>query len=88
MTNNEAFAAFASVIESNPRYMELIEKQDNQTINDDELTELTDIVDDVFFNPFMFKNFMAIDEEEDEEENERIKAQVQDMIDRGIIGVR
>ena len=88
MTNNEAFAAFASVIESNPRYMELIEKQDNQTITDDELTELTDIVDDVFFNPFMFKNFMAIDEEEDEEENERIKAQVQDMINRGIIGVR
>ena len=85
MTNNEAFAAFASVIESNPRYMELIEKQDNRTITDEELTELTDIVDDVFFNPFMFKNFMAIDEEDDPEEDARIKAEVQSMIDRGII---
>ena len=86
MTNMEAFTAFAAVIESNPRYMELIEKQDNQTITDDELTELTDIVDDVFFNPFMFKNFMAIDEEDDPEENAKIKAQVQDLIDRGVIG--
>ena len=85
MTNNEAFAAFASVIESNPRYMELIEKQDNQTITDDELTELTNIVDDTFFNPFMFQNFMAIDEEDDPEEDERIKAKVQSMIDRGVI---
>lgn len=85
MTNNDAFAAFASVIESNPRYMELVEKQDNQTITDEELTELTDIVDDVFFNPFMFKNFMAIDEEDDAEEDARIKAEVQSMIDRGII---
>lgn len=85
MTNNEAFAAFASVIESNPRYMELVEKQDNHTITDAELTELTDIVDDVFFNPFMFKNFMAIDEEDDAEEDARIKAEVQSMIDRGII---
>lgn len=85
MTNNEAFAAFASVIESNPRYMELIEKQDNQTITDDELTELTDIVDDTFFNPFMFQNFMVIDEENDTEEDARIKAEVQSMIDRGII---
>ena len=88
MTNNEAFAAFASVIESNPRYMELIEKQDNQTITNNELDELTDIIDDVFFNPFMFKNFMTIDEEEDEDETERLKKQVQSMIDRGIIGVR
>lgn len=85
MTNNEAFAAFASVIESNPRYMELVDKQDNQTITDEELTELTDIVDDTFFNPFMFKNFMMIDEEDDPEEDERIRAKVQSMIDRGII---
>lgn len=86
MTNNDAFAAFASVIENNPRYMELVEKQDNQVITDDELTELTNIVDDVFFNPFMFKNFMAIDEEDDPEEDARIKAQVEDMFARGIIG--
>lgn len=85
MTNNDAFAAFASVIENNPRYMELVEKQDNQVITDDELTELTNIVDDVFFNPFMFKNFMAIDEEDDPEEDARIKAQVEDMIARGVI---
>lgn len=87
MTNNDAFAAFASVIESNPRYIKLIEKQDDQTITDEELTELTNIADDVFFNPFMFKNFMAIDEEDDPEENARIKAEVQSMIDRGIINV-
>lgn len=86
MTNNEAFAAFASVIENNPRYMELVEKQDNQAITDEELAELTDIADDVFFNPFMFKNFMAIDEEDDPEEDARIKAEVEDMIARGIIG--
>jgi hypothetical protein len=86
MTNNDAFVAFASVIESNPRYMELVKKQDNQTITDEELTELTDIVDDVFFNPFMFKNFMTIDEEDDPEEDARIKAQVEDMIFRGVIG--
>lgn len=85
MTNMEAFAAFASVIESNPRYMELIEKQDNQTITDEELTELTDIVDDVFFNPFQMKNFLSIDEEDDPEEDERIKADIQDMIDRGVL---
>ena len=86
MTNMDAFTAFASVIENNSRYMELIEKQDNQTITDEELTELTDIVDDVFFNPFMFKNFMAIDEEDDPEEDARIKADVQRMIDKGVIG--
>lgn len=86
MTNNEAFAAFASVIESNPRYMELIEKQDNRTITKEELTELNDIVDDIFFNPFMFKNFMAIDEEDNPEEDARMKAQVEDMIARGVIG--
>ena len=86
MTNNDAFAAFASVIESNPRYMELIEKQDNQTITNEELTELNDIVDDIFFNPFMFKNFMAIDEEDNPEEDARMKAQVEDMIARGVIG--
>ena len=85
MTNMEAFAAFASVIESNPRYMELIDKQDNQTITDDELTELTDIVDDVFFNPFMMKNFMEIDEEDDPDEDAHIKAEVQRMIDEGVI---
>lgn len=88
MTNMDAFAAFASVIESNPRYMELIEKQDNQTITDEEMDELTDIVDDVFFNPFMMKNFYQIDEEDDPEEDEKIKAEVQRMIDKGIIGVR
>ena len=85
MTNMEAFAAFASVIESNPRYMELIEKQDNQTITDEETDELIEIVDDVFFNPFQMKNFLAIDEEDDPEEDERIKAEVQSMIDRGVI---
>lgn len=85
MTNNDAFAAFASVIENNPRYMELVEKQDNGTITDDELTELTDLADDVFFNPFMFKNFMAIDEEDDPDEDARIKAEVEDMFARGIL---
>lgn len=85
MTNNDAFAAFASVIESNPRYIELVEKQNNQTITDEELTELINIADDVFFNPFMFKNFMMIDEEDNPEEDARIKAEVQSMIDRGII---
>ena len=85
MTNMEAFAAFAAVIESNPRYMELIDKQDNQTITDDELTELTDIVDDVFFNPFQMKNFLAIDEEDDPEEDAWMKAEIQRMIDKGVI---
>jgi len=85
MTQIEAFSAFASVIENNPRYMELAEKQDNHTITDEELTELTNIADDVFFNPFIFKNFMAIDEEDDPEEDARIKAEVQGMIDRGVI---
>ena len=85
MTNNDAFAAFASVIENNPRYMELVEKQDNGTITDEELTELTDLADDVFFNPFMFKNFMAIDEEDDPDEDARIKAEVEDMFARGIL---
>ena len=86
MTNMEAFAAYASVVESNPRYMELIEKQDNKTITDDELTELVDIADDVFFNPFMFKNFMDMEDDYDPEEDKWIKAKVQDMIDRGVIG--
>jgi hypothetical protein len=88
MTNNEACLAFAAIIENNPRYMELVEKQDNQTITEEELHELTDIVDDVFFNPFMFKNFMDIDEEDDPDEDARLKAKVQDMIDRGVISTQ
>ena len=83
MTNNDAFAAFASVIENNPRYMELAEKQENHTITEAELTELENIVDDTFFNPFMLKNFMAIDEDENDND---MRTQVQDMINRGVIG--
>ena len=82
MTNMEAFAAYASVVESNPRYMELIEKQDNKTITDDDTLQKYD----VFFNPFMFKNFMDMEDDYDPEEDKWIKAKVQDMIDRGVIG--
>lgn len=85
MTNMEAFAAFASVIESNPRYMELTDKKENQTITEEELTELNAIIDSVFFSPFQMKNFHAIDEEDDPEEEAQIKATIQSMADRGII---
>ena len=85
MTNMDAFAAFASVIESNPRYMELIDKKDNNTITEAESDELMELVDDVFFSPFQMKNFLDIDEEDDPEEDARIKAQIEDMIARGII---
>lgn len=85
MTHDDAFAAFASVMESNPRYMELVEKHDNQTITVAEQDELSKLVDSVFFSPFMLKNFMAINEEENEEENARNKAFVQAMYDKGIL---
>lgn len=85
MTHDDAFAAFASVMESNSRYMELVEKHENQSITDAEQNELSELVDSVFFSPFMLKNFMAIDEEEDEKEHARNKAFVQAMYDKGIL---
>lgn len=86
MTNNDAFTAFAFVIESNPRYIELIEKQEDGIITAEEKDELMNIIDDTYFNPFMYNNIMAIDEEEDEEEEARLRAKVQDLINRGVFG--
>lgn len=82
MTNFEAFEAFATVLESNARYNELT---DGRELTASELHELNDIADDIFFNPFMFKNFLTIDEEDS---NTRHKAIVQDMIARGVISPR
>lgn len=86
MTYTDCFKNFAHVAESNPRIRELAEKQDNGTITDDELTELCDLYDDVFFSPFLMKDFLTAEDDFTEEEEEKIKATVQSMIDRGIIG--
>ena len=85
MTYTECFRNFAYVAESNPRIRELAEKHDAGTITEEELTELTDLYDDVFFNPFLLKNFMNAEDDFSEEDEARIKATVQDMINRGVI---
>lgn len=85
MTNNDACIACAHVVEQNPRYLELAEKYENGTITPEEFDEMDRIFDDVFFSPFQMKNFLSVDEEDNPEEDARIKAEIQSMIDRGVI---
>lgn len=53
MTEEEQFWAFAHVIEQNARYRELAARMDEDDLTDDELDEITDLVDSTAWSPFL-----------------------------------
>ena len=85
MTTTEAFQNFAYVAESNPRIRQLLDKETAVGLSEAEEDELHELYDDVFFSPFMFRNFLEAEDDFTEEDNARLKAQFQDMVDRGVI---